>query len=266
MVPTLRELEQANELEDPRVQIAALRVVLTAPMARHSRPARARSQINGLIAVMERDRGAQPGTAGGRTASAGGDQHSQQVLLELERHLVIHAYSLVALHDLLGRTGPRSAGCQAPCETHQMKVALVLSLALMTCHAYAQKQVYKCETNGKIEYSHAPCIGAMPIDTTPTRGADKMSGKSRKSKELQMLEVREAIAEGTKPLHGMEKEQFLKRSDRMRLAPNARAECSRLDAVVLDLRDPADRASPDRQAAADLRLYQARKRYDDLNC
>ncbi|MBN8750072.1 MAG: DUF4124 domain-containing protein [Variovorax sp.] len=147
-----------------------------------------------------------------------------------------------------------------------MKVALILSLAFMTCQAHAQKQVYRCETNGKIEYSHAPCIGAVPVDTTPTRGADKMSGKSRKSNELQMLEVREAIAEGTKPLHGMDKQQFLKRSDRMKLAPDAHAECSRLDGLVPNLSGAADRASSDRKAAAGLRLYQARKRFDDLNC
>lgn len=78
--------------------------------------------------------------------------------------------------------------------------------------------------------------------------------------------MREAIADGTKPLHGLDRQQFLKRSDRMRLAPNARVECARLDGLMPSLNDAANRASGEAKATADLRLYQARKRFDELNC
>lgn len=147
-----------------------------------------------------------------------------------------------------------------------MKHVVTLAIALIACTAHAQKQVYKCETRGKTEYSHSPCVGAVEIDTTPTRGMDKMSGQSRKSLQLQMLETREAFAEGTKPLHGMSKEQFLKRSDRFRLPPNDRVACSQLDQSLPALRSAAERAAANDKATADLRLYQARKRFNDLNC
>jgi hypothetical protein len=48
----------------------------------------------------------------------------------------------------------------------------------------AQHSVYRCETNGKVSYSDAPCVGARVIDATPTQGMDKMTGQSREGSNV----------------------------------------------------------------------------------
>ena len=40
--------------------------------------------------------------------------------------------------------------------------------------ALAGPPTYKCVTGKKVEYSDNPCVGATVVDTTPTRGMDKL--------------------------------------------------------------------------------------------
>ena len=40
--------------------------------------------------------------------------------------------------------------------------------------------VYKCKSpQGKVAYSHEPCVGAQVVDTTPTQGLDRSMGFGR---------------------------------------------------------------------------------------
>jgi hypothetical protein len=39
--------------------------------------------------------------------------------------------------------------------------------------AAAQSTVYRCETNGKVTYLEAPCVGAKVIDATPRKGSTR---------------------------------------------------------------------------------------------
>lgn len=63
-----------------------------------------------------------------------------------------------------------------------MKRLLVVWMLTVPMVALAQKTVYRCESAGKVAYSHEPCVGAREVDTTPTQGLDKMSGHSRKGR------------------------------------------------------------------------------------
>ncbi|MBK1714845.1 hypothetical protein CKO43_18960 [Rubrivivax gelatinosus] len=63
-----------------------------------------------------------------------------------------------------------------------IRFALCLAAALGATAAQAQKlptpsrDVFRCESNGKVIYSDSPCIGAKKVDVEPTRGLDASSG------------------------------------------------------------------------------------------
>lgn len=136
----------------------------------------------------------------------------------------------------------------------------------MSIAASAQKPVYRCEAAGQVSYSHAPCVGAREVDTTPTQGLDKMSGKSRKGRDVQRHEHDGQMAQALKPLLGMTPEQYRVHHRRSRLKPADQNACTHLDADLPGLVQRAAHASRAERAAADLGLYQARKRFNDLNC
>ena len=136
----------------------------------------------------------------------------------------------------------------------------------MSIAASAQKPVYRCEAAGRVSYSHAPCVGAKEVDTTPTQGLDKMSGKSRKGRDVQRHEHDGQKAQALKPLLGMTPEQYRVHHRRSRLKPADQNACTHLDADLPGLVQRAAHASGAERAAADLGLYQARKRFNDLDC
>lgn len=130
----------------------------------------------------------------------------------------------------------------------------------------AQKPVYRCETGGKVSYSHEPCVGAKEIDATPTQGMDKMTGRSRKGADVGRHEHETAIANALKPLTGMTPDQYRAYRRRSALTPQDRYHCARLDATLPVLKQGAANASPDERAAAEVELWKARKRFNELNC
>jgi hypothetical protein len=62
---------------------------------------------------------------------------------------------------------------------------LAFLMVLSTTVAEAQKlpaptrEVLRCEVNGKVSYSDAPCLGASKVNVEPTIGLDKSSGRVR---------------------------------------------------------------------------------------
>lgn len=132
--------------------------------------------------------------------------------------------------------------------------------------AQAQKPVYRCETAGKVAYSHEPCVGAREVDATPTQGMDKMTGQSRKGADVLRHEREGAFAQAIKPLTGMTPEQYRVHSRRIQLSAQDQRECSRLDAALPELRQQAATAAASQKAAAEVELYKGRKRFNDLNC
>lgn len=133
-------------------------------------------------------------------------------------------------------------------------------------HAQAQKSVYRCETGGKVSYSHEPCVGAKEIDATPTQGMDKMTGRSRKGTDVQRHEFDTNMANALKPLNGMTPDQYRVHRQRSALTPQDRYHCARLDATLPALKQRAATATHDERAAAEVELWKARKQFNDLNC
>ena len=142
----------------------------------------------------------------------------------------------------------------------------LLGLLSFSIPAYAQKPVYRCETAGKVSYSDAPCLGAKEIDATPTQGMDKMTGASRKGADVQRAEHNALMADALKPLTGMSPEQYRVYKHRFKLSPRDKAECTRLDTELPDLKQRAATAPVSDKALADVELYKARKQFNDLNC
>lgn len=144
-----------------------------------------------------------------------------------------------------------------------------LALALMvvtTLPVAAQKSVYRCETNGKVSYSDAPCVGAKVIDTTPTQGVDKMTGQSRKGRDVQREEFNAVFDDALRPLHGRSHGDMEVMRRRVKLPRGDQAHCANLDNHLPQLESDAARASGEAKARADIDLYKARKRFFDLKC
>lgn len=75
-------------------------------------------------------------------------------------------------------------------------IAFALILGATIAHAQQGAPVYKCVVDGRTTYGQAPCKGGVEVDVTPTRGADKWSGTSRKSMQAQREDLHEKIMEG----------------------------------------------------------------------
>lgn len=136
----------------------------------------------------------------------------------------------------------------------------------MATSSFAGPAVYRCETAGKVAYSDTPCVGATVVDITPTQGMDKMSGKSRKSYELQRADVTHAVDDALKPLTDKSRGEMEVMRRRVNLTSNAQQDCARLDARLPALEQGARDSAAKNKSQADFDLYEARKRYFDLKC
>jgi hypothetical protein len=138
-----------------------------------------------------------------------------------------------------------------------MKNVLVMALIAISATAHAQPggaMTYKCVTGGKVTYTDEPCVGAQVVDTTPTQGLDKLSGKSRKGADVNRIEFNEGMSKALKPLMGQTPKEYEKTLKRVYLSPQEKFECSMLDGQILDER------------LQEVALYKARKRFKDLKC
>ena len=145
--------------------------------------------------------------------------------------------------------------------------ALLLGFLLFSSsQALAQKPVYRCETAGKVSYAHEPCVGAREIEATPTQGMDKMTGPSRKGTDVLRQEHDNAMGKALRPLTGLSPDQYRIYQKRYKLNPQDKVDCSRLDAALPGLNQEAATAPAAGKALADIELYKARKRFNDLNC
>jgi hypothetical protein len=145
-------------------------------------------------------------------------------------------------------------------------LCLVHVVAVASGSVAAQQHVYRCETNGKVAYSDAPCVGAKVIDATPTHGADKMSGASRKGREVQRDEFTTSLDNATRPLHGRSHDEMNVLRRRVNLPGRDQQHCTRLDRLLPTLEADAGRATGEAKARADVDLYKARKAFFDLKC
>ena len=150
-------------------------------------------------------------------------------------------------------------------------IALVL-IAVGTYFAFAQKlppttrTVYKCEVNGKTIYSDDPCVGAQKLEVEPTRGVDTSAGPRRVGADVQREQHREAIAEAIRPLTGMDAKQLDVAGRRMKLAPEARRQCSDLDRAVPAMESRERLAKANERETVQKQLHELRVRARELRC
>lgn len=154
-----------------------------------------------------------------------------------------------------------------------MKTLLLLTAALSTTVAMGQglptatRTVYKCEDGGKVHYSDTPCLGARKLEVEPTRGLNKSSGRELHGQDVNRERLREAFADGVKPVTGMDARQLDRAGRRMRLNPEAQRQCQVLDAQL----PAAEAAEKSAKAGGELksvqqRLFDLRTAYRKLGC
>jgi hypothetical protein len=127
------------------------------------------------------------------------------------------------------------------------------------------RTVYKCEIEGRTVYSDAPCLGAVKVDVEPTRGMNKSTGKELVGKDVRRERFEEGMGEALKPLTGMDAKQKAIFDHRLKLAPEARRECSSLDRI-LAAREAEETTEQQAERAAAQRLLEARVRFHALQC
>lgn len=142
----------------------------------------------------------------------------------------------------------------------------LLWLALLPLAAQGQQAVYRCEQNGKVGYSHEPCVGAKVIDATPTQGVNKMTGVTRKGAEVQREEHRKLLDDGFRPLTGMSHEQMDVERRRFRLSSAEKLQCRSSDLQLPELESRAAAANREMRFRAEAELYKARQEFYWLKC
>lgn len=140
------------------------------------------------------------------------------------------------------------------------------AFALLALPVDAQPTVYRCESNGKVAYSDAPCVGAKVIDATPTQGMDKMNGRTSKGKEVRRDELNRMFDGAVRPITGKSTEEMNVLRRRVHLPGKDLAQCGALDGRLARLEAAAPTAPVRDKAKADFDLYQARKQFFDLKC
>ncbi len=137
---------------------------------------------------------------------------------------------------------------------------------LLGTTAYAGDPTYKCQNGGKVEYSDNPCVGATVVDTTPTKGLDKSTGRSLKGASVQREERNEVMANALKPLLGWTPAQRETATKRVNLPAAAQRECSALDAAIPREEATNQKAASGDKARTEVELYKSRKKFKDLKC
>lgn len=148
---------------------------------------------------------------------------------------------------------------------HALKHALAITFAAYTALSSAQ-QVYRCESGGHVSYSHEPCLGAQAIDTTPTQGLDKWTGKTQQHRDIRNENFQRGLAQAIRPITGLSPEEFKVSAQRQKLSASDQLHCKLLDQRLPSLTRSAAQASPARKSQAEAALYEARQQFRDLRC
>lgn len=137
----------------------------------------------------------------------------------------------------------------------------------LAASALQAQVVYRCEAKGRVSYSYEPCVGAKPVNTTPTQGLDKSSGVSRKGADVRKAESNKAMGDALRPITGLDDQQRVVLHRRFKLSPEAKQECSLLDAR-LESQEADERAAthPQDLQTAQRSLFESRKRFRELRC
>lgn len=162
--------------------------------------------------------------------------------------------------------------------SHSIRLARYASLAAIVLAGAASstaaqeplpapnRTIYKCQSHGKTSYSDEPCLGAQRLDATPTRGVDRLSGKSRIGNDV-AAEIRsEQFAQALRPLSGMTSSEFATATRRQRLSADAQRECRVLESAILESEQVERRARAAMMESIQQDLFILRQRYRKQGC
>ena len=150
---------------------------------------------------------------------------------------------------------------------YSRKSHLVLGvLGCLFVFSVNSQTVYKCQSKGAVVYSHEPCLGAQTVDTTPTQGLDKLSGRSRKGADIQRIEQNKVMAEALHPLLGETAAQREVRHRRFKLSAADRSECASIDERLPAQELAVRKTDKFTLAPSEAALFETRKRYRELRC
>ena len=149
--------------------------------------------------------------------------------------------------------------------TKRLLLAGIAAMCLGAANA-GGPPTYKCHDGARIEYSDEPCVAGQVVDTTPTQGMDKSTGVSRKGKDVQRVELQEAVATALRPLTGMNAEELQRAGRRQKLPLADKRQCATLDNEIPAQEMAARGAAGPEKAKADVKLYLSRKQFKSLKC
>lgn len=141
-----------------------------------------------------------------------------------------------------------------------------LAIPALGWAADSSPTVYKCLVNGKTVYSDQPCLGAVEVDVTPTRGMNKSTGIERIGADVSRERNRELIADMVKPLTGTSRAEFEVLRRRVNLPAKTQAECRNLDASIARLKADESAAKAPQLAEIQQQLFAQRTRLKILSC
>ena len=139
------------------------------------------------------------------------------------------------------------------------------NLSAQTLHA-PSRTLFKCKDQGKIVYSDSPCVGAEKLEVEPTRGVNKLSGKTRIGADVQRELQHEMFAEAIRPLTGMNAKQLEVQTRRIHLPGTVQQECRRLDLDLANTEYEEKHAAQSALHDVQARVFLLRQRFRELRC
>lgn len=157
--------------------------------------------------------------------------------------------------------------CGHSWRVHTLCRLAMLGVVGLASFSVSQAQtVYRCDVKGLASYSYEPCVGAIPVDTTPTQGLDKSSGKSRKGADVRKAERNKSMTDALRPITGLDDKERATLQRRFRLPHAAKLECGVLDVRLQSQAVNERDASPQTLQAAQSALFESRRRFRELHC
>lgn len=141
-----------------------------------------------------------------------------------------------------------------------------LAVLSLWCSNVQAQQVYRCEINGHASYAHEPCLGAQAVDTTPTQGLNKSTGRVERHPDVQREIFQHQLTEAIRPITVLSPEAQLRLGQRYKLSRSDQLECAVWDVRLPVLEQDAAQASAAQKAHAEVALFRARQAFRDLRC
>lgn len=153
---------------------------------------------------------------------------------------------------------------------HRSLPALALACSSIAAMAQslpaASRTAFKCEVDGKVTYSDAPCLGAKKVDLEPTRGLNAGGSVVLPGTDVRRERERELLAEAVRPVTGMDSKQLDAFGRRLKLTQEVKQTCAKLDRDIPATEAEEKVATKPNLPAIQSKLLVLRSKYRELKC